>query len=146
MKEKIIKNIFGFLISEYNFKYHYEKFSIYQPMITETYSFYNNTGSFTISELAQRDEMEYIVLDNINLLYDFLQSTYTTNFDTDYYKSKKYFYERNKHYINIFEAEPQIWKKYHIKIFYTKKRELKILSKIIRLQISKYNSFFGIQV
>lgn len=114
MNEKNILNIFGFLVNEYNFKYRFEEFSIYPPMITDTYSFYNKNGSFTIAELAQRGEIDYIVLDNIDQLNEFFHAQYEIFYGKskiDYCELRKQLDDINRHYINIFKEEPQIWKK-----------------------------------
>ena len=55
-----IAEMFRFLIEDYNLKYKYQEFrNCYNGnWIIETYSYYNDTGCFTIHHLMQRGEID----------------------------------------------------------------------------------------
>jgi len=138
MTEEQVKKHLSFLIQKYNMKYARQDFKNHDPMITETYSFYNENGCFTISNLAQRGDVDYIYLDNIELLKDYMFSSYS---------------EKQKSYINITSAEKQIWDKYESgrlfkKIFFwnNTNKVLSALAEVIEEQIIKSGQFYGVKI
>ena len=86
-----------FLVEEYNLKYSEQTFNN-QPFgnyTTKTYSFYNDSGCFTVRHMIQKDEL-------------------------DFYFSSKFSSECEKlqeKLINIWIDEPEIWNKHQKWIF-----------------------------
>lgn len=60
-----------FLVEKYNLKYTEQTFEStpFDNWATKTYSFYNDSGCFTISELLQRDDV-----------YFYFSNTFSTNY------------------------------------------------------------------
>ena len=84
-----IKAMFEFLISDYGFKYEKQSFVYSEAWKTETHSFYNESGCFTIHRMDARGELEF-------------------------YHSKEFSKDRQELYKNpvyIETIEPEIWKK-----------------------------------
>lgn len=138
MTEKQVKKHLSFLIQKYNMYYIRQDFKNHDPMITETYSFYNENGCFIISNLAQRGDIDYIYLDNIESLEDYIFSSYS---------------EKQKSYIDITSAEKQIWNKYTNGGFFKKtlfwnstNKVLSALAEVIEEQIIKSGQFFGVKI
>lgn len=121
-----------FLVEEYNLKYSEQTFNN-QPFgnyTTKTYSFYNDSGCFTVNYLLQRDEL-------------------------DFYFSSKFSNERSKlqeKLVNIWVDEPEIWNKHQKWIFsikdpffwWKKEKVINALAETIKTKIDKNNEFFGV--
>ena len=138
MTEKKVKGTLDFLVEEYDLKYDYQQFKNcpFGNWCTETYSYYNDYGCFTITNLLARDDVEYICLKNIEMLKTYMYLSYT---------------EQLKYQINITAVEYEIWEKYKKRSmfkgrFWSDKKYLDILSEVIRAQIEKRGEFFGIKV
>lgn len=123
-----------FLVEEYNLKYSEQTFINYPfgNYTTKTYSFYNESGCFTIKYLTQRNEL-------------------------DFYFSKIYSNdckELQEKLINIWIDEPEIWNNNQKWIFsikdpffwWKKKKVIKALAETIREKIRKTSEFFGVKV
>ena len=70
MTEKQIKEALDFLVKDYNLEYDFQRFEScpFGNWCTETYSYFNKYGCFTITNLLTRDDVSYIHLDDIKLL------------------------------------------------------------------------------
>ena len=128
---KKIEEIFDFLIKDYNLLYKSQIFyNCYGSWTVVTHSFYNDSGCFTIYDEVQRGIGYYC----------------SSQFSTEWEKLS----ERP---IDVCTIEPDIWEKERkIWIFerpfflWSQKRELNVLSKVLKIHLSKNNNFFGIQV
>ena len=60
-----------FLVEKYNLKFTEQTFKStpFGNWVTKTYSFYNDSGCFTISELLQRDEIDFYFSDVFSTAY-----------------------------------------------------------------------------
>lgn len=138
MDEKNVKKELLFLIKKYGMDYIREDFKLHDSLITETYSFYNKNGCFTISNFAARGEVDYFYLHNINLLKSFMYSNYNN---------------KKKAYIDITSVQKQIWVR-HTKVLFFKnpffwlssRKVLKALADVIEAQIQSTGQFFGIKM
>ena len=161
MTEKIVEDNLDFLCEQYGFNYTFAEFENYlnTNIGIDTYSYHNEYGCFTITNFAARGEIDYICLDNIQSLKDFLCPKYpdewsTYNKELMQYLKVQYLEERGKHEINIFNTEPEIWEKHRRKFGFLKipffwgsnKQVFKALAEVIEAQIEKNGSFFGIKV
>ena len=131
--EEIIK-LLMFLVDEYNLKYSQQTFNHYPfgDYTTKTYSFYNESGCFTINYLLQKDELDFY---------------FSTEFSTECKKLQGKL-------VNIWIDEPEIWNKNQKWIFsikdpffwWKKKKIIKTLAEVIKIKIHKNNEFFGIKI
>lgn len=128
-----IASIFYFLVKDFGMNYQHQEFrgcygghwNIY------TYSYYNESGCFTIHTLPQRGELDFY---------------YSHIFATE----RELLCER---IIDIRLIESEIWDKY-TKIgrvnnpffWWSKRRVLTVLAEVIKVHVSKYGEFLGIQV
>lgn len=128
-----VEEIFDFLIKDYNFSYKYQKFvNCYEGnWIVQTYSFYNNSGCFTIHFLPQRNELDFY---------------YSSRFSTEHKK----LCER---IVDICSIEPDIWNKYtKIWIFkrpffwWNNNKVLYTFAEALKTHLDKSKDFFGIQI
>lgn len=138
MTEKQVRAALDFLVEEYAFKYVYQLFENcpFGNWCTETYSYYNDNGCFTITNICVRGDVGYVHLKNIELLKTFMYSDAS---------------ERVKYLININSIEEEIWKKHEKaslfkRFFWGDKKYLSIVAEIIRSQIKKNGAFFGIKI
>lgn len=116
LRSKWVIKYLGFLISDFSFKYAFQVFPDYVGFCgpSETFSFYNDFGCFTLHYLVQRDEWGW-----------FLASEFSSD------QSELLCCEiRQKDYI--------------IRPILSNKRMLKLLGESIRTQINESHSFFGI--
>ena len=114
-----------FLVDEYNLKYSVQTFNNYPfgNYKTKTFSFYNDSGCFTIRYLLQKDELDFY-------------------FSSRFSNECKELQER---LINIWIDEPEIWKKHQKWIvslkdplFWLKKKKvIKALAETIKTKIDK---------
>lgn len=138
MTELIVKSNLSFLIEKYEMFYIRKDFKINDSLVTETYSFYNENGCFTISNFSPRGEVDYIRLDGINSLKKYLSLDYN---------------EKRKFIIDITSVEKEIWSK-HSKLLFFKnplfwlnsRNVLKALAEVIETEIKKTGQFYGIKV
>ncbi|MBE6797195.1 MAG: hypothetical protein E7531_02510 [Ruminococcaceae bacterium] len=128
-----IREVFDFLITDYGLEYKHQEFiNAYDGNWTvQAYSFYNNSGCFTIHNLVQRDEL-------------------------DFYYSPKFSQELSElcgKGVNICTIEPEIWDK-HTKIWRFKRpffwlnnnKVLSVFAEVLKTHLSKNKEFFGIQI
>lgn len=93
-----------------------------------------------------RGEVDYIRLSSIDSLKGYLFSNYSGD-RLNNEELRRYYDEKLSHKINIFEYEPEIWKKHKIKLFFGGyKKEFQVLAEVIETQIQKTGQFFGIKV
>ena len=123
-----VSKIFDFLVYEYKLKYAKQQFNnCYNGTWTViTYSFYNESGCFTIYTLPERG-------------------------DLDFYHSKKYSDELGKlcsSRVNVESIGTEIWQKAKKKIFfeYRHKLFLRTLAEVIRYNVQLNGSFCGVKV
>lgn len=104
MTKEQVKETLDFLVEEYDLKYDYQQFENcpFGNWCTETYSYYNDYGCFTITKLLARDDVEYVRLKNIELLKAYMCSSYS---------------ERLKSQIDITLVEHDIWEKHKKEVF-----------------------------
>lgn len=138
MNEKQVKETLDFLIEDYNFEYVFQEFEScpFGNWRTETYSYFNKYGCFTITKLVARDDVEYVHLDDIALLNKYMYSNSS---------------EKIKSQIDITSVEQEIWKKHEKKCLFGKffwgdKKYLNVLAEVIEVQIETMGQFFGIKV
>lgn len=128
-----IEETFAFLIKNYGFTYKCQEFiNCYGGHWTViTYSFYNESGCFTIHTLPQRGELDFY---------------YAPQFST----KREELYEKM---VDIRSIEPKIWDK-HMKVGIFNRpffwcRENKVLSalaEVLSVHIAEQGEFFGIRV
>ena len=117
-KRNLIKKHLGFLETEYGLKFEFQTFHDYKGFCgpVDTYSFYNDSGCFTLHNIVQRDEWGW-----------FISKRYSTNQ-----------YELLEIEINQKEYVSDRC------LFF--KSVLKKLANVIKFQINSYHSFFDIQI
>ena len=123
-----------FLVDEYGLQFSKQSFEwekSSRDWICKTYSFYNESGCFTICYDFKGDMLIY----------------YASEFSCD----RRILCEK---LVNIWSVEPEIWKK-HKKVFglfadpfFEEKtaKVLRALAEVIRKQIEETNEFFGVKI
>ena len=122
-----------FLVEKYNLKFTEQTFEStpFGNWVTKTYSFYNDSGCFTISELLQRDEIDFYFSDVFSTAYPDLKKRQLNVWDNNAILEK--------HQRWIFGLKnPFFW--------YSKKKYMKALAEIIQAKISNNKEFFSINV
>ena len=123
---------FAFLVNEYKLKYTFQEFNLGGGFIAQEYSFYNETGCFTIHSLPVRDELEFYYAKfcyaNINSLQEKPLDVY--NFEKDIWDKKSKWFN--------FIPNPFFW--------LNKGKILRTVADIIKLQIAVNKEFFGVKV
>ena len=134
--ENMNKNIrhVMFLVDEYHLNYKEQIFEgkPFGTYETITYSFYNDSGCFTLSYLSSREELDFY---------------YSSKISDDYY-------ELHEKGVNIWIDEPEIWNKHQKWFgfindpFFWMKHEkvIKALAETIRVKINKNGEFFGVKI
>ena len=120
-----IEKQFNFL-KEYGLEFKKQTFNnAYNAHFTvNTYSYYNENGCFTIYNLPQRGEWDYFYSMKFSTVMDKLLTSR----------------------INIYEQQSEIWNKARSNFLYTIKKELRILSDVIKYQIKEKKEFYGIKI
>ena len=123
-----------FLVDEYQLNFSAQIFNgcPFGNWTTETYSFYNETGCFTINYLLGRNEIDFY---------------FSSAFSEDYEKL-------HEKLLNVWNAEPQIWEKHQKGMFglkdpffwWKKKKIIEALAETIRYKIDRTKTFFGVSV
>ena len=122
-----------FLVEKYNLKFTEQTFEStpFGNWVTKTYSFYNDSGCFTISELLQRDEIDFYFSDVFSTDYLVLKQRQLNVWDNDEILKK--------HQKLIFGLKnPFFW--------CSKKKYMKALAEIIKEKISERKEFFGVKI
>ena len=122
-----------FLVEKYNLKFAEQTFgnTPFGNWVTKTYSFYNDSGCFTISELLQRDEIVFYFSDAFSTDYLVLKQRELNVWDNNEIL--------RKHQKWIFGLKnPFFWN--------SKKKYMKALAEVIKEKIGKNKEFFGIKV
>lgn len=131
--DQYIKHLM-FLVDEYHLKYKKQTF-VGKPCgsyITRTYSFYNDTGCFTIHHLAMRDDLDF-----------YFSSNFSNNYD-----------DLREKLVNIWIDEPEVWNRHQKWIlglkdpffWWKEEKVIKALAETIMVKIRKNNEFFGVQI
>lgn len=140
--EDNVKKYLSFLIEKYGMYYAREDYNAWDNWAYATYSFYNDSGCFTITDLVQGDDVDYAVLDSVNSLKTYVFSDSS---------------EQSKSQMRIASFEKDIWEKYEKGFLFFKnlkkpffwrsaKNILQTLAEVIETQIQKTGQFFGIKV
>ncbi len=124
MQENIVLREFDFLISKYNLNLQIYQFK--NQVTVNMYCYYNSFGCFTVCDEIERD-IEF----------------YNSHSITDIYEN----------IANVFDLEPQVWKKHHTKIgpfnnpffWWNKEKIIIAVAEAIRTHIEKHNEFLGIK-
>ncbi len=125
-----IKKDFEFLINDYGLKYNYKKHTPFGNWIYEEHSFYNENGCFTISNLLQRDDLDF----------------YFSDFFCDDIKKL-----HNKR-LKVSDYEKELWENkgkflgFNIPFYWSKERVLSVVKESIKAQIDKSNEFFSTKI
>lgn len=146
INEKEIAKLFEFLINDYGITYIFQEhkncFNGY--WYVRTYSFYNKSGCFTIHELPQRGEWDYFFSEKFSKEHE----------------------ELTANSLNVFSVEKEMWQNYNdiandfnsqlaVSLYSNKtwnahynveRAEIETLAKVIKTQIVKHSSFFGVKV
>ncbi len=122
-------NLLMFLVDKYHLKFTAQDFPScpFGNYTTKTYSFYNDTGCFTISYLLQKNELDF-----------YFSNTFSSKYAS-----------LCKKLLNVWVEEPEIWRKHRNKhpfFWWNKKKILSALAEVIREKIHKNNEFFGVVV
>ena len=122
-----------FLVKDYNLNFSSQTFNNcpHGNWITKTYSFYNNTGCFTINYLVGRDELDFY---------------FSTKFSNNYC-------ELHEKLLNVWIDEPEIWNKHQKWLYvfkdpffwWNKRKIIRALADVIRKKIEVSNEFFGVK-
>lgn len=78
MTEKQVKEALDFLCQKYGMCYDYrekQNYAGYRDL--RCFSYYNKDGCFTITDLTQSDDVEFVCLDDIGLLDNYILSPYS---------------------------------------------------------------------
>lgn len=133
MTEKNVKDALDFLCKDYGLKYTFQKFEKYPfgNWCVDMYSFYNESGCFSVYNLTQRDEVAF-----------YFSRKFSDNID-----------ELKEKSISIESVEKDIWEKHRktgflkIPFFWGSNMQVfRALAEVIKTQIEKYGSFFEISV
>lgn len=133
MTEKIVKDALDFLCKDYGLNYAFQRFEKYPfgNWCVDMYSFYNESGCFSVYNLTQRDEVDF-----------YYARKFSSNIDELKGKS-----------ISIESVEKDIWEKHRktgflkIPFFWgSNKQVFRALAEVIKAQIDKHGEFFGIKV
>ena len=123
-----IEKKFEFLVKDFGLKYSYQEFNNCYGgyWCVNTYSYYNESGCFTIHVIPQKGEFDFFFAEKFSMVRE----------------------ELCKYPINEQSIEQGIWNNAKKKFLfeYRKNLYLDTLAKVIRSQIKKYGSFFGIKV
>lgn len=129
-----IEKMFDFLVTDYGLTYRFQEFrNCYSGnWIVQTYSFYNDSGCFTIHYLPQRDELSYF---------------YSTRFST----VREVLCEKEIGENIIYSMEPKVWNKYSkVWLFkrpffwYSSNKILRTFAEALKVYLSNNKSFFDI--
>lgn len=128
-----VEELFGFLKEDYGLSYKHQEFTnCYNGnWIVQTYSFFNDSGCFTILFLPQRNEIEFFCSKEFSRKYEKL----------------------SENSVDICTIEPDIWDK-HTKVFgirrpffwWSKHKVLQAFAEALKVHLIKEKSFFGIIV
>lgn len=131
--DKYIEGLF-FLVDEFNLKYSAQTFENcpFGNYTTKTYSFYNDSGCFTVHVLEQRAELEFYYS---NCFSDDLANLHKKSIDV-YSTEKKIWNKRGK----IFGFIPNLF------FWFNNKKILETVAQVIKTQIQNYGEFFGVKV
>ena len=123
-----------FLVDEYHLKFSAQTFNKcpFGAWTTKAYSFYNNTGCFTIAYLLGREDLDFY---------------FSSAFSNDYNKLCE-------ELLNVWIDEPQIWNKHQKWIFgikdpffwWKKKKIFNALAETIKEKINRTGEFYGIKI
>ena len=128
-----VEKLFSFLVEDYGLNYRQQDYSNCYGgnWLVRTYSFYNDSGCFTIHTVPQRGELDFY--------YSHIFST-----------KREELCER---LIDICSIEPQIWERHMnfgvIKnpfFWWSSNRVLNALAEVLRIHISAHKEFFGVRV
>lgn len=153
MTEENVRKSLDFLCLKYNMSYSLGEYENYlkRNAWLFTYSYYNDFGCFTITNIPVVGDVSYYRLDSIYQISDILLDT--DALDENPEADKIYSDNIKKHTLSIFDFEPEIWEKHKktaflgIPFFWgTDKQVLRALAEVIETQIQKQGSFFGIKV
>lgn len=128
-----IDQLFGFLIERYGLTYRYQEFknSYGSLWLVKTYSFFNDSGCFTIYSLPQRGELDFYYAPQFSTVRE----------------------ELCEKMVDICSIEKEIWDK-HTKIGIINKpffwwncdKILRTLAEVLKAHIAVHGEFFGIKV
>lgn len=121
-----IEKQFDFLVKDYGLKYSHQTFkNCYNGhWVVYAYSFYNESGCFTIYELGQRGEWDYYYAKrHSNIMEELLENR-----------------------VDIYSVEKEIWGKARKKIFHSIRTELATLAEVIKKQIQTQGNFYGVKI
>jgi hypothetical protein len=147
MEEDKVKKELCFLSDEYGFKYKRLEFTNYRGngQTVFAYCYFNDIGCFVITDYPVIGEREYKKFSKIDEVEGYLSSNVYGNLENK--KLRCYYDEILKHDINVYNYEKLIWDNNKARLFFGGfKYELKILSKVIRVQIERNGEFFGIAI
>ena len=149
MVRKDIERIFGFLSKDHGLEYSHQGFKKCYGgnWYVDTYSFYNESGCFTIYELSERGEWDFYYAEKYSKSMDELldQRLCVQSFQQ----------EKWKEYSKAVEEQTAAIEKYVHKFFCGKmflaewKAErimLETLAEVIKTQIEKHGCFFGVKL
>ena len=122
-----------FLVEKYGLRFTEQIFegTPFGNWVTKTYSFYNDSGCFTITELLQRDEIDFYFSDAFSTDYPALRQRRLNVWDDNEILKK--------HQKWIFGLKnPFFWR--------NKKKYMKALAEIINTKIGENKEFFGIKI
>ena len=122
---------FRFLVDEYNMQYAYNTFPLSENWGYSAYSFYNDTGCFTIYSLPARDELSF-----------YRSDIYWSNWHT-----------LSQQGVDMTVIEPEIWKK-RMRIgfipnpffWWNTRKVITVAVEALKEHIRKNGSFLGIKV
>ena len=127
-----VEELFDFLRTDYNLTYKYQEFSNCYggSWSVQAYSYYNESGCFTIYCEVQRG----------------MDFWYASQFSTE----RKKLCERQ---IDVSSTEPEIWDRYE-RIWFLKRpffwwnsnKVLRVLAEVLKVHIARSGEFFGIKV
>ncbi len=128
-----IEELFAFLMKDYGLSYRYQKFDncFGGGWTAQTYSFYNDSGCFTIHFLLQKNEL-------------------------DFYRASRFSTKREElceKMVDVSSIEPEIWNK-HTKIWvfnrpffwWNSNKILSVFAESLKVHLAKNKDFFGIRV
>ena len=127
-----IYDIFSFLVNDYKLNYMLQEFNLGGGFVAQEHSFYNETGCFTIHSLPVCDELAFYYAKKCYASLNSLQER-----GLDVYAIETDIWDRYSKWFKII-PNPFFW--------FNKDKVLRVVAKVVKEQILKNKSFFGVKV
>ena len=137
---EIIKKDLDFLCIDYEMKYQHRCIKNYPRgnYDLDVYSYYNETGCFSILYIAVRNDLTFAVFDNIDFIDTYIEPD---------------FLSRSKYWVDVTTIQKDNWNEKERILFiknpffwWSKKKIFQTLGEAIKKEILQHNGFYGINI